>query len=210
MRSRIHAIAAVIALAFGLSAGVATPGHAQASGDCASIQMTVTAALSTEPAYAGLYKYTVTGSWDVTRLGLSHLDIFVALQQCACKCDARIFKFAVPAGTSSGMGSSGLCTVLYDGSYVCKGDPSIPPELSAPTVKFDTVDNGCAALTVGSGTWVFYSPFPPAPSSTYPDAVAIKHGNGTCTGDLAGQLPMCDCSVPVRPATWGGVKATYR
>lgn len=189
----------------------ALPARAQQSGDCASIDLTVTAAVSNDPGYVGLYKYTVSGSWDVTRFGLSHLDIFVALQNCACKCDSRIFNFASPAGTSSGMGESiGLCTVLYTGSYLCNGDPSIPSSLSGPTVKFSPVDDGCSAMTVGSGTWVFYSPFPPAPYSVYPDAVAIKHGQGVCTGDLAGQLPVCDCSVPAQQSSWGHMKSVYR
>ncbi len=186
------------------------PAAAQPSGDCALVDVTVTASISSDPGYIGLYKYTAVGNWDVTRLGLSHLDIFVALQECACKCDANIFKFKTPAGISSGMNPlEGACTVQYLGSYVCKGDPSIPDELAAPTIKFDT-EGPCQALTIGSGTWVFYSPFPPAPYSEYVDAVSIKHGSGTCMGDLKGNLPLCDCSVPVESRTWGQMKALYR
>jgi hypothetical protein len=186
--------------------------RAQQSGDCASIQMTSSVAVSTDPGFEGLYKYTITGSWDVTKFGLSHLDIFIMLQNCACKCDNRIFKFASPAGTSSGMSIStgSLCTATYAGEYLCNRDPSIPIELAGPTIKFDDIEDDCKTLTAGAGTWSFYSPFPPAPYSVYADAVAIKHGQGTCTGDLSGVLPVCDCSVPAAPATWGHVKSVYR
>jgi hypothetical protein len=186
------------------------PADAQTSGDCALIDVTVSAAISNDPGFVGYYKYTVSGTWDVTRLGLSHLDIFIEMQECACKCDGSLFKFNAPAGTSNGLNSSvGLCTVQYEGEYLCRQDPSIPDEFASPTVKFDAT-GACEPLTVGSGTWYFYSLFPPSPFSVYADAVAIKHGRGTCTGDLRGTLPVCDCSVPAESRTWGQMKVLYR
>ena len=190
---------------------LALPARAQLSGDCAKVDVTVTAAISNDPGFVGLYKYTVTGTWDVTRFGLSHINLYIQLQNCACVCDNRIFKFAYPAGTSNGMNTTmGLCTATYTGSYLCKPDPSIPSSFGAPLVKFDDAEDGCSAMTVGSGTWSFYSPFPPAPYNVYADAVVIKHGQGVCTGDLKGVLPVCDCSVPAAPSSWGKVKSTYR
>ncbi len=190
---------------------VSLPARAQLSGDCASINMTVTSEVSTDPGFVGMYKYTVTGSWDVTKFGLSHLDIFIALGNCACRCNDQLFKFAYPAGTSNGWNqTTGLCTALYEGEYLCNRDPSIPSALAGPTVKFDTIDNGCSPMTTGSGSWAFYSLFPPAPYTVYADAVAIKHGQGTCTGALSGTLPVCDCTVPATPSTWGHLKSTYR
>ena len=190
---------------------LALPARAQLSGDCASVQMTVTAAITNDPGFVGLYKYTVTGSWDVTRFGLSHLDIFLEMQDCPCRCDNRTFRFKQPAGTSNGYNQTmGLCTALYAGEYLCTRDPSIPASFAAPLVKFDAEDNGCSPTTFGAGTWFFYSPFPPGAHQVYVDAVAIKHGQGVCTGNLTGTLPVCDCTVPSAPATWGKLKSTYR
>ena len=59
--------------------------------------MAVTAAHSVDPGLPGLWKYTVTGSWAVGRHDLSHVDFFVALQECECVCDPRVIKFASPA-----------------------------------------------------------------------------------------------------------------
>ena len=185
--------------------------EAQSSGDCAVVAMQVSAQQSTDPGFVGLWKYTVTGSWDVTRYDLSHIDFFLGLANLECICDPRVVRFGSPAGTSDGLSASGPCTALYYGQYLCKGDPSIPDELRMPTIKFQPDETiGCEPAVRGTGTWVFYSPFPPAPFSVYPDAVAIKHGRGTCTGDLVGTMPMGDCTVPSRAATWGGVKAIYR
>ena len=186
----------------------AVPAHAVT--DCASASMTVTAALSNDPGFEGLYKYTVTGSWDVTQFGLSHIDFFLALENLECVCDPAVVKFPTPAGTSNGTLDGSPCTVNYTGKYNCMGDPTVPKELRAPTVKFDAPDEGCKAGVTGTGTWVFYSPFPPAPYSVYPDGLAIKHGQGVCTGDLTGQMPQGDCSTPAESRSWGNVKAIYR
>ena len=175
------------------------------------MSMTVTAAPSNDPGFLGLYKYTVTGNWNVNQYGLSHIDFFLALKNLECICDPRVVKFPLPAGTSTGMNAGGACVSTYDGVYNCKGDPSIPAELRAPTIKFDP-PNGttCEPGVSGSGTWTFYSPFPPAPFSVYADGVAIKHGQQVCTGNLAGQMPMGDCTTPAQAMSWGGVKGLYR
>jgi hypothetical protein len=183
---------------------------ASAVDDCAQVSMTVTATFPNDPGFEGLYKYTVTGCWDVTQFGLSHIDVFLALKNLECICDSRVVKFPDPAGTSNGTSDAGPCTVNYTGEYNCLGDPTIPAELKAPTVKWNAVDGECQAGVTGCGTWVFYSPFPPAPAANYADAVAIKHGSGVCIGDLFGQLPMGDCTVPTQATSWGSMKAAYR
>ena len=184
--------------------GVMTSSHAD---DCTSVSMVVTAT----PLGGGLYEYTVTGTWDVAPRALSHLDFFLDLENCACVCEPGIVSFGSPAGTSTGAdGDGNPCTVDYLGDYLCMGDASIPPELSGPTVKFEPeAGQNCEPETQGSGTWSFTSLLPPAPASVYPDAVAIKHGGVTCTGDLSGQLPMCDCTVPTNATTWGTLKSIY-
>ena len=177
---------------------------------CASLSVTVTAQLSNDPGFEGLYKYTATGSWDVTQFGLSHIDFFLQLKELECICDPRVVKFPDPAGTSNGQGNNGPCTVQYEGVYNCMGDPTVPAELQAPTIKFNTDSNNCEAGTTGSGTWVFYSPFPPAPFSIDPEGAAIKHGQQVCVGQLAGTMPMGDCSTPAQATSWGHMKAIYR
>lgn len=175
---------------------------------CATLSMTVTAQLSNDPGFVGLYKYTVTGSWDVTQHGLSHIDFFLQLKDLECICDPRVVKFPVPGGTSNG--EPAPCTVQYAGEYNCMGDPTVPLELRAPTVKFNAVGGSCEPGVTGTGTWVFYSPFHPGPYSVDPEGSAIKHGQGICVGSLSGTMPLGDCATPARTTSWGNMKSLYR
>jgi len=177
---------------------------------CPTLDITVTAAPSTDPGFEGLYKYTVTGCWDVSQFGLSHIDFFVQLKDLECICNPSIVKFPTPGGTSTGTSDAGPCVVTYTGIYNCKGDPTVPAELAAPTIKFDADEGACEPAVTGCGTWVFYSPFAPGPYSTDPEGAAIKHGGQVCVGSLSGTMPMGDCSTPAAPKSWGGVKALYR
>ena len=177
--------------------------------DCVSGNMTVTAVISSDPGFVGLWKYCISGSWDVgASPALSHINFYVGLLACECVCDPRVIKFGSPAGTSTSD-----CKVTYEGEYLCNGDPSIPPELQTPAVKFEYPDGqGCEPSTSGTGTWCFYSPLPPNPATVYPDAIVIKYGSGNaCTGDLTGQLPSCDCTTHTHgKRTWGSLKLIYR
>jgi len=195
---------------FMIAAALVVARPALAVDDCAMVSMTVSSQVSSDPGFAGLHKYTVTGTWDVTRFVLGHIDFFLTLKDLECICDPRVIKFGTPAGTSDGEALTDPCTVLYAGKYNCEGDPSVPAELRAPTIKFDAVSADCVPGVTGTGTWVFYSPFPPAPYSVDPAGVAIKHGLQVCLGPLAGTMPMGDCSTPAHSASWGGVKAIYR
>jgi hypothetical protein len=189
-------------------ASVALARPAFAVTQCADLSMTVTAELSTDPGFEGLYKYTVTGSWDVTQFGLSHIDFFLQLKDLECICDPRVIKFG--GGTSTGTSDAGPCVVNYEGKYNCAGDPTMPAELQAPTVKFNTIAGDCKTATTGTGTWFFYSPFVPGPYSVDPEGAAIKHGQGICVGELAGTMPYGDCATPTHPTSWGGIKGIYR
>ena len=195
---------------FVLAGCLSFAGPALAVDECAELSVTVSAEPSTDPGFEGLYKYTVTGSWDVTQFGLSHIDFFLQLKDLECICDPAVVKFGTPAGTSNGVSDDGPCIVNYEGLYFCMGDPSIPAELAAPTIKFNSINGDCEPGTTGTGTWVFYSPFPPAPFSVDPEGAAIKHGQQVCVGQLAGTMPMGDCSTPTRAMSWGSVKANYR
>ena len=160
--------------------------------------------------FIGSYRYTIQLAWDVGRHDPSHVDVIVGLTNCQCTCDPRLFKFASPAGTSTGVNVSGACTVPYAGLYACKGDPSIKDATTGSAVKFQPDETLCSTDESGSGTFVFYSPLPPSPTEIYPDAIAIKHGLDTCWGPIVGALPICDCSVPASGVSWGQVKSVYR
>ena len=203
MRRWFLVSAALAAVAFAPPASATVP-------TCATLDMTVSAQLSSDPGFEGLYKYTVTGCWDVSQYGLSHIDFFLQLKDLECICDPRVIKFPTPGGTSDGVSDEGACKVTYSGKYNCMGDPTVPAELKAPTVKFNTDDGPCVAATTGCGTWVFYSPFHPGPYSEDPEGAAIKHGQGVCVGTLKGTMPLGDCATPASTKSWGNVKALYR
>ena len=177
---------------------------------CPTLNVTVTAQHSADPGFEGLWKYTVTGCWDVSQFGLSHIDFFLQLKDLECICDPRVVQFPTPGGTSDGTSDAGPCTVTYTGIYNCKGDPTVPAELTAPTIKFDADEGDCEPAVTGCGTWVFYSPFAPGPYTADPEGAAIKHGQQVCVGTLAGTMPMGDCATPATAKSWGGVKAMYR
>ena len=181
---------------------------------CADVNMTVTASQPNDPGFEGLTKYTISGSWDIgQQQGISHISFLLLLEAaCECVCDTGFLKFASPAGSSTGDdGQGGSCTVHYDGTFACTGDPTIPPDDAA--IKFEVIsEEGCESSPSGSGTWCFYSPIPPGPANTYTDAVALKYGTQECFGDLVGVLPDCSfCStVAVDEETWSIIKHLFR
>ena len=203
MRRWLLLSVALAAVAFARPASADIP-------SCPTLEMTVTAELSSDPGFEGLYKYTVTGCWDVSGSALSHIDFFLQLKDLECICDPRVVKFPTPGGTSDGYGSEGACKVTYSGEYNCKGDPTVPSQLNAPTVKFNADEGDCEPGVTGCGSWVFYSPFAPGPYSEDPTGAAIKHGQDVCVGTLKGTMPVADCSTPASPTSWGNVKALYR
>lgn len=178
---------------------------ATAAGQCTS--GTVTAELSNDPGFEGLYKYTYTVDWTFTEFALSHPDLFIGLENCECVCDPSVVQFGDPAGHSTSMDT--VCETDYYGEYVCMGDPSLPPAMNGPAVKWEPFEPGCEPGTMGTGTFCFYSPLPPGPPTTHVDAIAIKHGTETCYGDMVGVLPICDCSVDTDAASVGHLKSHF-
>lgn len=183
----------------------------EAAERCASVSMTVTASFPNDPGFEGYYRYAVFGNWTIWPRALSHMDIFLMLQDCPFICTPGIIAFGDTAGISTGADANEApCyPVFYEGEYLCMGDPSLPPDLRTSTVKFEPwTGQSCEPGTVGMGSWRFYSPLPPGPSTIHVDAVVIKHGQYVCTGDISGQLP--GCSVPIEGKSWGKVKGQYR
>jgi hypothetical protein len=180
----------------------------RAVAQCASGTITVTA--SVDPAFPNQFKYCVSASWNLGQHELSHLDVFLGLPDCPCICDPRFIGFNTPAGSSTPTGDS--CVLDYTGQYVCKGDPSLPPGMNGPAVKFIPDPNNltCDPSISGSGTFCFYSPMPPQAPTTHTNAIAIKHGQEVCYATLEGSLPSCDCALPAQSMTWGCMKSMYR
>lgn len=184
-------------------AASSTPAGAQ----CAS--GTITATPSSDPGHVGEYKYCVDVSWSLGQFDLSHLSVFLQLPDCPCICHPSFISFPSPAGTSTPDGDT--CVLDYSGNYACTGDPALPSGFNGPAVKFEPdEESDCEGGVVGSGTFCFYSPMPPAAPSVHANSLAIKHGQEVCYGSLNGSLPTCDCALPVSSRTWGNVKSMYR
>jgi hypothetical protein len=180
--------------------------------DCPSTNLQIAAVLSNDPGFVGLYKYTITGSWNLGA-GLHTTGQFnIALaDSCECACNNDFVQYGDDEGSSSGVaqGSGNACTADYNGLYFCQGQPSIG--ITDPIIRFQATGQNCETQQT-TGTWTFYSPLAPGPSETHEDAVILRYGSSQCTGDLVGTLPDCRlCTVvPNEPRAWGDVKIFYR
>lgn len=159
--------------------------------------------------FQGYWCYTIEITWDAPA-DLSNVSAFVGLEGLACACDPEVFLFPTPAGTSTGTGEFGVCELDYAGTYLCTGDPSLPPEYANVTaVRWDPSPEVCNAGTTGSATLVFYSLLAPGPDQIYPDAVSFKSGLDTYVGNLTGRLPAADCGVEHEHDSLGQLKARF-
>jgi hypothetical protein len=159
--------------------------------------------------FEGYWCYTIEITWDAPN-DLSNASAFVGLEGLACACDPGVFLFSTPAGTSTGTGEGGICELDYVGTYLCSGDPSLPPEYANVTaVRWDPSPEVCNAGTSGSATLVFYSLLAPGQDQIYPDAVSIKSGLDTFVGNLTGVLPAADCGVDHEHESLGQLKARF-
>ncbi len=169
----------------------------------------ITSVLQTTGPFVGLWKYTLTVTWDLPQ-GLSN----IAMQcdwQCAAICQAG-WTFDSPAGTGDGIasdeGTPGECTVPFAGMFDCMGTPS--QGLIGPTVKWDALDNidpmnPCEAGPTGTATVSFYVDLPPHDSDV--PVIVIKNGQQVCTGTIQGKCP--SCPVSVESSDWSDVKDLY-
>jgi len=203
MRPAGAVYSAVLIIALLISAP--QPGWSQ---EC--ISGTLTASISTDPGFENMYKYCLEVTWDLGRHDLSHLDLFLKLENCECICDPQFIQFDDPAGSSSSTGDDAPCDNDYSGDYVCVGDPSLPELMMGPAIKYELKNPGCQPGLIGVGEFCFYSPMPPGNATVVPEGLVIKHGQQVCSGDLLGVLPICNCYLQKAPGTWGELKATYR
>jgi hypothetical protein len=164
--------------------------------------------LSTDPDHAGYWEYCYEVSWAGLPHGVSHVDVFLLLDECVCACSPGYFAFADTCGSGPGTPDGPLCTVYYYGLFECFGDPSI--EVETPLVKFEPYENGCEPAKDGWAHVCFYSVAAPI-YNMYPGVIALKFGLLWAVGDLDGPLPDCDTSYSsAGRSTWGAVKALYR
>jgi hypothetical protein len=159
----------------------------------------------------GDWKYTLQVSWFTgAPQALSHLDLLLGLSGCECVCtDFRIGEEET-VGTSGGLSHLGRsCTVSYTAEFECRGDPSIAGE-EGPIIKFSPVEGSCMPMNGGTGIFVFYSDWPPAPLEQATQSLLIKYGTKSMTGALAGVLPSCRCATSTQSTSWGDVKKMFR
>ena len=179
--------------------------------NCDSIEIEVTAEVSMDPGYEGLYKYTISGDWDVDGVGAVSYVLFSLGAECPCLCDSSISMVYFPntAGTSTGEDQRGNpCEARYDGAIECHG----LLETSDIVLKYEVFGSMCDPAETGTGTWIVYSTMSPLPWAEYPGAVYVKYGDNICTGTLTGQLPNCIECIPVSTESdsWGALKSLYR
>ena len=184
---------------------------------CDSLSFEVSAELTSDPGYEGMYKYTISGYWGVSGVeqgwGLSYL-LFSLGTECPCLCDStlEVIHFPDPAGTSTGIDTDTEepCEVVYLGFVECNGLEDITTD---DVIKFEVPDNQtCEPIHYGTGTWIFYSTMPPLPWDEYVNAGMIKYGEMMCWGNISGQFPDCYQCIPVstEDSSWGRIKSIYR
>jgi hypothetical protein len=170
---------------------------------------TATAAEVNHP--LGQYLYTIEISWDTgVQQAQSHLDVLldIDVEACVCICE---FSFGVEDTTGVSDGTlDGECLVYYHAEFLCEGDPSVGG-VDGPLVKFEPYPSDCEPGAIGSGTFWFYSDWPPVEIETPNDLLVMKFDSDQCSGELSGFLPGCiDCdATPVESTTWGKIKSIY-
>ena len=201
-------------LAFTLIVLVATGGTAAAQ---CSISGNITAAETTDPTLPA-WEYTLAVTWDTgTMFGLSHFNLLVDMTGGTCDCQEVMdgIEFMNPVGTTdgvtSGPGGGDPCTLDYEASWWCDGDPSIPG-VEGIILKFEPDESlGCEPDVTGSLEVVFYSDLPPVPVDEDVISMSDKADLIYCFGNVSGVFPAMPCDpVPNEGSTWGGLKGEYR
>ena len=169
--------------------------------------LTGTSAATATPGHPlGEWHYCITVSWGPLSHGLSHWDMILDLSGCVCACNEFPFAAEDTAGTSDGEDD---CTVYYLTEYQCD-DPSLDG-VEGPLVKFEPIDDSCEPDKSGSGTFCFYSDWPPVNITTPNGLGLIKFATLSCNGEITGQLPGCSCgSTSIEQTGWGKIKSIFR
>ena len=178
--------AVVVPCISGTSVATATPGHP-----------------------LGNWQYCVSIDWNTGANALSHWDLILGLADCPCICTDFPFAAEDTAGTSS-ESEKDACTVYYRAFFDCEDDPSTEM-VEGPHVKFEPWESGCEPEQSGSGTFCFYTDWPPTAVPTPNQMLVVKYGPNVCTGMLTGELPICTCGpTATEQNSWGGIKSIFR
>ncbi|MFO7655288.1 MAG: hypothetical protein R6X25_15925 [Candidatus Krumholzibacteriia bacterium] len=159
----------------------------------------------------GMYRYTLEVAWDTgSPYALSHFNVLIDPPGGACACGdvASALAWESPAGTS--VSPPDICTVDFDAFIECDGDPSVPGD-EGIILKFEPREDDCEPGASGSGTFVFYSDYAPAPVNEEGMFLLDKHAGFACPGLLTGVFPGLPCDpVSARATSWSGIKQTFR
>ena len=204
MITRPTSFATMIALTFALltlaaSAALAAPAACSIEG-----QITAGPAGLSDPAP---FVYTLTVTWDTgNRYALSHFEVFLDESNCACEDLSLALIIPDPAGESSSPESG---PVSYASWVECNGEPSLG--LDGQFLKFEPLPGEMDEPgTTGTGTFSFYSHYPPAPVAPLNLFLSDKNGQYSCQGTLTGVFPALPCDpTGTTPLTWGSLKSQY-
>lgn len=180
-----------------MAGGVAAETTAWINGQCSVVEREA----------AGVWRYSLTMSWDNPKHALSHMDVILDDgNNCTAAQLLEGLNFESPAGTGSG---EPLCMVDYD-VFVESSDPSI--RLSAVLMKLEPrTDGGCEPGTAGTVTVEFRSTFPPAPIQAENLFLVEKFSTDYITGQLTGMFPGFPCNpVAAETVSWSTLKTMYR
>ena len=185
-------------------------GAAVATAEC-TITGNITAEENVNGPDLGAWCYTLELVWDTgSQHALSHFNLLIdtAAGDCECEEIADALAWEDPAGSSDGHPDG--CTVFYEAMLECDGDPSIPG-VDGILLKFEPYEGeGCEPGTTGTGIFVFYSDFEPAPIDENNLYLVDKFAGDYCSGMLTGVFPAILCDpVSNETSTWSRVKATY-
>jgi hypothetical protein len=159
----------------------------------------------------GMYRYTLELMWDTgSQYALSHANLLLdpGFGDCLCVDFEEALAWEDPIGFSDGYPEG--CTVYYYGMIECDGDPSIYG-VDGFLLKFEPFEEeDCEPGTTGTGIFVFYSDFGPAPIDEDFLSLVDKNGQNSCTGTLTGDFPAIPCDpVSNEARTWTNVKGLY-
>lgn len=172
----------------------ANPGPALAQDHIAGL---ASAELSQAEKFAGYYEYRIEIYWKLAADLQEPLFWLVDVPGYQDICDGKDPLYGDPAGTSDGVHASVPCTVAYDGSFACLGDPTIPPAFVGEAVLFKQGTPLCQLAARGTGVLFFYSTIPPDPPSMHRNALALTDGSTVIYGDVFGSLPVERADPPV-------------
>jgi hypothetical protein len=104
----------------------------------------VTASISGDPGFEGLYRYDVDVIWTIDPPAMDRADVFVQLEALDDSCSCVVVRFDDPAGTSDGLDcNDGSCTVDYRGKFFCTSDVTSPFPNHGAAVRFKAIEATC-------------------------------------------------------------------